>query len=94
MARYVSTSFPVSESVLDDTLYITWSHRQRKEELSVQIYDRAVYIRDQTRKLLCTFVISHVYDSDTIRVHYQPTQLLFTVQASTKEKVRTLTIED
>lgn len=91
----VVSSFPLTQRIKDGLLQVSCSSKGRKrEELFIELHERAVYVRNKENKtLVLSFVISNKYDCDTLRVFYHGDRLLFTVEPSQKRDYRVLDIE-
>nr|WIL03555.1 hypothetical protein Cplu_58 [Cedratvirus plubellavi] len=92
----VVSSFPLTHKIKDGTLHISCSSKgRRREELFIELVERAVYIRNKDNKtLLLCFVVSNKYDCATLKLFYREDRLLFTVQPSQRQDYRVLEFED
>lgn len=92
----VVSSFPLTHAIKDGLLHISCTSKgKKKEELFIELVERAVYIRNKDNKtLIMCFVVSNKYDCGTLRVFYRQDKLLFTVQPSQVQDYRVLELED
>lgn len=90
------SSFPLTHRIKDGLLHVSCTSKGRKrEELFIELNERAVYVRNKENKtLILSFVISNMYDCDTLRVFYHGDRLLFTVEPSQRKDYRVLDLEE
>ena len=92
----IVSSFPLTHKIKDGLLYVSCSSKGRKkEDLFIELQERAVYVRKRENKaLLLCFVISTKYDCESLRAFYHGDRLLFTVEPSQRQDYRILEFEE
>ncbi|SPN79786.1 Hypothetical protein ZAZAV_497 [Cedratvirus Zaza IHUMI] len=93
MSRVLSSP-PLSESLQDDVLHVTWPHQGvKKENLYIEISDTTIYIGNMQREILRIFMVSSSHDCTTLRAFYKEDHVLFTIKPRKGPLTRRVLIE-